>query len=70
MKQIQETFIEQIDKLFQTFPNYCGASALFFKGTEGWELPQTVYGLRVEAPAIAKEFVSNVMYGSGEYIPT
>ena len=68
MKKTTTPFLEQLDKLFKDYPNYCGASALFYEGHGSGGI--TKYGLRMEAPSIAREFTSNVYFGSGECTDT
>ena len=54
------TYVSQMGDLLTKYQKHCGAVCLFWLGAGGR------YGVRIEAPFIAKQFIDDVHFGRGE----
>ena len=59
---LESPYATQISTLAKDFPLCCAAAALFYVDADD----DTKHGLRVEATAIMREFISNVKFGRGD----
>ena len=60
-QETKDTYVTQISELAKNFSLCCAAAALFYVDPESKK-----DGLRVEATAIMREFITNVNFGRGD----
>ena len=67
MKVDDARFVDQMTRLLNTYSQAVGAAALFFIGHATDGRHANLNGLRVECPAIGKEFTDKIAFGRGTW---